>query len=168
MILTEQDISHIESIIYVIRGQKVMLDFDLAKLYGVETKVLNQAVKRNIDRFPNDFMFTLNQEEINHLRSSNLKYGGARYAPNAFTENGVAMLSSVLNSQQAVHVNISIMRTFTKLRSFLALEAVHERIGNLEKNSSALFKIVFERLDSLDEAPAPSFSPSRRKIGLKK
>jgi len=168
MEITDKEILQIENMIYVIRGQRVMLDSDLAKLYGVETKVLNQAIKRNLDRFPSDFMFTLDQEEINHLRSSKLQYGGARYAPNVFTENGVAMLSSVLNSKTAIHINISIMRTFTKLRSFLAMESsLQERMGKLEQNTTKIFKIVLERLDTIDESLAPKLSPTRKKIGLK-
>lgn len=164
----EKDILQIENMIYIIRGQRVMLDSDLANLYGVETKVLNQAVKRNLDRFPEDFMFSLNQEEINFLRSANSKYGGARYSPNVFTENGVAMLSSVLNSKSAIHVNIAIMRTFTKLRSFLAMEtSMQDRMGKLEQNSTMLFKIIFERLDSIEEDITPKLQPNRKKIGLK-
>jgi hypothetical protein len=115
-----------------------------------------------------EYTFSLNQEEINHLRSANVKYGGARYSPNVFTENGVAMLSSVLNSTSAIHINISIMRTFTRLRSFLAMEAsMQERMGKLEQNSTKLFKIIFERLDTIEEDIAPKLPPSRKKIGLK-
>jgi hypothetical protein len=113
-------------------------------------------------------MFALNQEEINYLRSSDSKYGGARYVPNVFTENGVAMLSSVLNSNRAIHVNICIMRTFTKLRSFLAMEScMHERMGKLEQNSTSLFKVVLERLDTVEDELTPKLSPVRKKIGLK-
>jgi hypothetical protein len=104
--------------IYLIRGQKVMLDRDLAELYGVETRVLKQAVKRNITRFPVDFMFELSRAEFNNLRSQIVisSWGGIRYRPMAFTEQGVAMLSSVLNSNRAIQVNIKIMRACTKLR----------------------------------------------------
>src|SRR4030042_6237664 len=111
----------IENKILFIRGKKVMLDKDLAMLYGVETKVLNQAIKRNITRFPEDFMFQLTSEEFQNLRSQIVtsSWGGQRYFPYAFTENGVAMLSSVLNSERAVDVNIQIMRTFTRLREML-------------------------------------------------
>ncbi|HLG41470.1 MAG TPA: ORF6N domain-containing protein [Chitinophagaceae bacterium] len=109
--------------IYLIRGQKVMLDSDLAELYGTETKVLNQSVKRNIDRFPGDFMFELTREEFEFLRSqivtSKTGRGGARYLPMAFTEQGVAMLSSVLNSETAIRVNIQIIRIFTRMREML-------------------------------------------------
>ncbi len=104
--------------IYLIRDLKVMIDRDLAELYGVETKKLKQAVKRNIERFPNDFMFELNQEEFENLRSQFVTsiWGGARYKPMAFTEQGVAMLSSVLNSKRAIAINIKIIRIYNKLR----------------------------------------------------
>jgi phage regulator Rha-like protein len=116
----------IEKMIYVIRDQKVMLDSDLAELYEVDTKVLNQAVKRNITRFPPDFMFQLTSEEseslMSHFVTSKKGRGGRRYLPFVFTENGVAMLSSVLSSEKAIQINVSIMRIFTRLRSFLMLE----------------------------------------------
>jgi hypothetical protein len=125
----EIKLDQIQNMIYVIRGQKVMLDSDLAKLYGVETKRLNEQVRRSIDRFPEDFMFECNSEELEILRSqfATTKFGNhwnyrRRLMPMVFTENGVAMLSSVINSKQAIKVNISIMRIFTKLRSFYALE----------------------------------------------
>src|SRR5690606_40409702 len=108
--------------IYEFRGQKVMLDSDLADLYGVETKRLNEQVRRNVSRFPKDFMFALNQEEIEILKSqiATSSWGGRRKAPNVFTEHGVLMLSSVLNSEQAIQVNIQIMRIFAKIRQYLA------------------------------------------------
>lgn len=112
----------IQSKIYDIRGQKVMLDFDLAKLYGIETKVLKQAIKRNQKRFPSDFMFELTKEEFNSLRSqfvTSNKRGGTRYMPFAFTEQGVAMLSSVLNSDVAIEINISIIRAFIAIRQLI-------------------------------------------------
>lgn len=163
--------SQIEKMIYVIRGQKVMLDSDLAELYGVETRTFNQAVKRNIERFPIDFMFQLSEDEALLLKDSGLTKtegrGGRRYLPFVFTECGVAMLSSVLTSSRASQVNISIMRTFVKLRSFLAMEsALSDRVGKLEKNTTQLFKIVFERLDNLEEG-LPSHPKDRKKIGLK-
>jgi hypothetical protein len=127
----------IEEKIFLIRSDKVMLDADLAKLYGVETKVLLQAVKRNIDRFPPDFMFQLTNQELAILRSqfvTSSQWGGRRYPPYAFSEQGVAMLSSVLRSSQAVQVNIEIMRTFVRLRRILASHAdlAHklEALGN--------------------------------------
>ena len=131
-----------------------MLDSDLAKLYGVETKRLNEQVKRNLDRFPQDFMFECNSDELELLKSqfatsksrSRWNYK-RRKTPMVFTENGVAMLSSVLNSKQAVQVNISIMRIFTKLRSFLMLEKQSsKKINSFEKGTNQLFKVVFERL----------------------
>ncbi len=168
----EIQIEKIQNMIYVVRGQRVMLDNDLAKLYGVETKVFNQSIKRNIRRFPSDFMFKLTKEEHEALRSqfvtSNEGRGGRRYQPLVFTEGGVAMLSGVLNSTRAIDVNIAIMRTFTKLRSFLAMEnSVDGRVDKLEQSTHKLFKIVFERLDDIQEQVTPKLSPNRRKIGLK-
>lgn len=158
--------------IYVIRDQKVMLDKDLAELYEVETKVLNQAVKRNISRFPNDFMFQLTNEEGDSLRSqivtSKIGKGGRRYLPYVFTENGVAMLSSVLNSEKAIQINVSIMRIFTRLRSFLMLEKnLSERVTKLEQGTNQMFKVVFERLDNYEETITPRLPGNRKKVGLK-
>ena len=161
----------IEAMIYTIRGQRVMLDSDLAKLYGVETKVLNQAVKRNLKRFPVDFMIQLTSEEYRFLKSqfvtSKTGSGGKQKQPLVFTENGVAMLSGILNSDRAINVNIAIMRTFTKLRSFLAMESsLKEDVGQFKKETNHLFKIVFERLDDLDEG-LPEHPKDRSRIGLK-
>jgi len=134
----------IENKIYVIRGQKVMLDRDLAGLYGVLTKYLNQQVRRNIERFPEDFMFQLNNEEVENLRlqfatsnsrsqNATLKAGGRRYLPYAFTEHGILMLSSALNSRRAIEVNIQIMRTFSRFRQFLANnKELSVKLGQLE------------------------------------
>ncbi|MDE5554747.1 MAG: ORF6N domain-containing protein, partial [Muribaculaceae bacterium] len=125
----------IESLIHVVRDQQVMLDSDLAKLYGVETKVLNQAVKRNIQRFPSDFMFQLNKEDCltSQIVTSNKGRGGTRYMPYLFTENGVAMLSSVLRSERAIDVNIRIMRAFSAMRNFLMNNAaLFQRMDQLE------------------------------------
>ncbi|MBL7663612.1 MAG: ORF6N domain-containing protein [Bacteriovoracaceae bacterium] len=158
----------IEKMIYVIRGQKVMLDSDLAKLYGVVTKNLNKAVKRNIDRFPDDFMFQLNEQESECLRFQfgTSKKGGRRYLPFVFSEGGVAMLSSVLNSERASKVNISIIRTFIRLRSFLAMDnSLSEKVDKLEQSTNKLFRIVFQRLDLVEEN-APKLKPNRKKIGL--
>ena len=128
--------SDIQDLIYVVRGQQVMLDRDLATLYGVETKVLNQAVKRNINRFPDDFMFQLTPEECLRsqiVTSNDRRRGGTRYMPYVFTENGVAMLSGILRSGTAIEVNIQIMRAFTKMRHFLANNAsVFRRLETLE------------------------------------
>jgi len=121
------EIAKIDALIHVIRGQRVMLDRDLSELYGVPNKVLNQAVKRHLNRFPGDFLFKLNPQEADRLRSqivtANLSISKQRYLPNAFTEQGVAMLSSVLNSERAVEINIAIMRAFVKLRQALTIDA---------------------------------------------
>ena len=122
--------------IYVIRDQKVMLDEDLAELYGVETRRLNEQVRRNIDRFPEDFMFALSEQEFADLKSQNAtsSWGGRRKLPNAFTEHGVLMLSSVLNSKQAIQVNIQIMRIYTRIREMLmAHKDVFIRVEQAEK-----------------------------------
>ncbi len=162
----------IEKMIYIIRDQKVMLDSDLAELYEVDTKVLNQAVKRNITRFPQDFMFQLTTEEGENLRSqivtSSSIHGGRRYMPYVFTENGVAMLSSVLKSEKAIQINVSIMRIFTRLRSFLMLEKdLSDRVTKLEQGTNQIFKVVFERLDNFEEMVTPKLSGNRKKVGLK-
>lgn len=167
----ESDITKIETIIYTIRGQRVMIDSDLASLYGVETKALNKQVQRNLLRFPEDFMFRLTHEEYASLRcqigTSNEGRGGRRYSPLAFTEAGVAMLSSVLTSDRAALINVSIMRTFIKLRSFLALEnSLPDKVSKLEQGTNKLFKVVFERLDHLEDQVNPKLNPSRKKIGL--
>ena len=155
----------IEQKILLIRGQKVMLDRDLAKLYGVPTKSLNLAVKRNLDRFPSDFMFQLTEEEFFNLRFQfeTSSWGGQRYLPYAFTENGVAMLSSVLNSKRAVQVNIQIMRTFTKLREIIsANKDLSGRLDELEKKYDARFRVVFDAIRELTTPP----EPKHRKIGF--
>ena len=155
----------IASKIYLIRGIKVMLDRDLAELYGVETKVLKQAVRRNIDRFPADFMFELTKDEFNNLRSQIVtsSWGGARYLPMAFSEHGVLMLSSVLNSERAVQVNIQIMRTFTKLREMMATHSdLKRKIESMEKKYDKQFQIVFEAIKQLlSEEDKP-----KKKIGF--
>jgi len=148
----------IESKIYMVRGRKVMLDRDLAKLYGVKTKVLNQAVKRNKARFPEDFMFQFTKEEAEEIllfssRSQlvTLKRGqNIKYLPYAFTEQGVAMLSSVLNSERAIQVNIQIMRTFAKLRQILAThEELRRKIEDLERKYDQRFKVIFDAIKAL-------------------
>lgn len=155
----------IESRIIVVRNEKVMLDTDLAFLYGIETKQLIRAMKRNIERFPDDFMFQLTQDEFGILRShfgASNEWGGRRYPPYAFTENGVAMLSSVLNSKRAVDVNIQIMRTFIKLRKMLAgHEDLKREIAHLEKKYDKQFRIVFEAIRQLME-PEPSTGDKSR------
>jgi len=146
----------IESWIFQVRGKKIMLDSDLALLYGVETKVLIQAVKRNKARFPEDFMFQLTKEEFISLRSQTVtsNRGGRRYLPYAFTEQGVAMLSSVLNSNRAILVNIHIMRAFVNLRRIgLTYIGLKRKIEAIEKKYDAQFKIVFDALKKLLEPP---------------
>ena len=182
----------IESLIYEIRGQKVMLDRDLAKMYGVETKVLNQAVKRNMKRFPEDFMFQLTPEEC--LRSQivtlNTKQGQhLKYMPHAFTEQGVAMLSSILKSDTAIEINIRIMRTFVAIRNHLyttqrftaELEAIKAKLDILERNEednleaiNDLSEDMRQEIDTIYQAIAalsvkepPQKEPQRQKIGFK-
>ena len=179
----------IERKIYMIRGKKVMFDSDLAKLYGVATKVLNQAARRNAARFPPDFMFQLSDEEVETLRSQivtsntqvsiikgvKLRFqfgtskkgrGGRQYLPYAFTEQGVAMLSSVLRSERAVQVNIQIMRTFTRLRELLASnEMLRQKIEEVEKKYDQQFQVVFEAIKKLIE-PSPEESKPKRRIGF--
>jgi hypothetical protein len=140
-------IERITNKIYLTRGMKVMLDRDLAELYDVETKVLKQAVRRNIDRFPEDFMFELSKEEFKNLRSQFVtsSWGGLRYSPMVFSEQGVAMLSTVLRSERAIQVNIQIMRTFTKLRQMLSThEDLKRKIGSMEKNTTSSFKLYLK------------------------
>ena len=157
----------IERRILLIRGQKVMLDRDLAQLYGVETRVLNQAIRRNIDRFPADFMFTLTRDEI--MRISQIVISSShetiKFSKNvmAFTEQGVAMLSSVLNSKSAVQVNIAIMRVFVKLREMIASnKELSRRLDKLEKKYDVQFKVVFDAIRELMTPP----EPKRRRIGF--
>jgi hypothetical protein len=142
----------IASMIYLIRSQKVMLDRDLAELYGVQTKVLKQAVRRNSDRFPSDFMFELTKKEFENLRSQIVtsSWGGTRYKPMAFTEQGVAMLSGILNSDRAIDVNIAIMRAFVQLRHVVIEHAELKReVEALRKQTEERFEIVFTVLDKL-------------------
>lgn len=163
-----KDVTAHESIhprFFVIRGHKVMLDFDLAKIYGVETKVLNQVVTRNKDRFPSDFMFVLDAEEWECLRSQIVTSksdarGGRQYAPRAFTEQGVAMLSSVLRSKRAVAANIQIMRTFVQMReAMLSHKDLAMKIEAMERRYDHNFKAVFDALRQLIEPPAPKKRP---------
>jgi len=159
--------------IYYIRGQKVMLDRDLAKLYQVETKVLKQSVKRNISRFPEDFMFEMGKEEFQIWRSqfvtSKSDQQGLRYAPFCFTEQGVAMLSSVLNSERAINVNIQIIRIFTRIRQMfldntelrLEIEKIKGKLDNQDKNMEIVFRYLDELLEKKNE-PKP-----RKIIGYK-
>jgi hypothetical protein len=160
--------NHVESQIYLIRGHKVMIDSDLALLYGVQTKALNQAVRRNIQRFPEDFMFQLTEIEWEFLKSqivtSKQGPGGKQKLPLVFTEYGVSMLSSVLKSDQAIQVNISIMRAFGKLREILKSNKVLEkRLLELEERYNGQFKIVF---DAIRELMSERSIPRKRIIGL--
>lgn len=143
--------------IYVIRGQKVMLDSDLADLYQVETKYLKRQVRRNLERFPEDFMFELTSEEISRSQFGTLKQGGnIKYAPMVFSEQGVAMLSSVINSSSAIAVNIQIMRVFTKVRQMLTdhtelrleIEKIKSKLDNQDKNMEIVFRYLDELLDA--------------------
>ena len=157
----------IENKIFIIRGKKIMLDRDLAVLYGVETKLINRAVKRNIDRFPEDFMFQLTKEEFDNLRFhfGTSSWGGQRYLPYAFTENGVAMLSSVLNSKRAIQVNIQIMRTFTKIREMLSThKELRQKIDKMEKKYDHQFKIVFDAIRQLMSPP----EAKKRRVGFRR
>ncbi len=141
--------SIIVSKIFLIRGRKVMLDRDLAELYGVSTKVLNQSVKRSIERFPSDFMFLLSQSELSDLRSQIVtsSWGGTRRLPYAFTEQGVAMLSGVIKSKQAVRVNIQIIRTFIRIRQMLNTNRkLKLKIEEMERGYDKKFRIVFDTL----------------------
>jgi ORF6N domain len=158
----------LEKLIYLIRGQKVMLDQDIAQLYAVETRILTRAVRRNMDRFPDDFMFTLSVKESADLRSqigiSSSGHGGRRYQTMAFTEQGVAMLSSVLKSKPAIKVNIEIMRAFVKLREILATNTgLAQKLETLERKYDYQFKAVF---DAISEIMNPTIPPKKQRIGF--
>jgi len=162
--------SPIESKIYLIRGQKVMLDFDLAELYEIPTTRLNQQVRRNAFRFPDDFMFILSNQEFTHLKSqiviSSSGWGGRRTPPLAFTEQGIAMLSSVLNSRRAIAVNIAIMRTFVQLKSVqTSNQELEKKIDALEEKYDGQFQVVFE---AIRELVSEHSVPRKRVIGLGK
>jgi hypothetical protein len=160
-------VERIEKAIYLIRGEKVMLDRDLAALYETTTKVLKQAVRRNIDRFPDDFMFVLNPTEFRDWRSqfvtSTADRIGLRHSPMAFTEHGILMLSSVLNNARAVQVNIEIMRAFVNLRQLLSSNAeLSRRLNDLEGKYDRQFKAVF---DAIRQLMSPAL-PTRKQIGF--
>ncbi len=156
--------------IYLIRGQKVMLDFDLAKLYSTEAKRLKEAVRRNVDRFPDDFMFQLTRDEYKILRTqiASSSWGGTRYLPLAFTEQGVAMLSSVLNSPTAISVNIQIIRVFTRMRALilthkdilLKLEKMERKMGSHDEQIALIFSYLKKLLN-------PQQQP-RQRIGFRR
>src|SRR5262245_21379942 len=157
----------IEQKIYLIRGHKVLLDADLAELYGVTTGNLNLAVRRNANRFPQDFMFQLSGQETQSLILQNARAkgrGGRRTPPHAFTEQGVAMLSSVLNSERAIELKIGIMRAFVRLRAMLASHAeLSRRLAKLEQKYEDQFREVFEAIREMME---PEPVPSARRIGF--
>jgi ORF6N domain-containing protein len=162
-------IERIKKAIYLIRGEKVMLDRDLAKLYGVSTAALNQAVRRNRDRFPADFMFQLTLEEVAQLNRSQIVIGSEKHRdprsrPYAFTEQGIAMLSSVLRSKRAIIVNIEIMRAFVKLRQILASNAeLARRLDDLESKYDKRFKVVFTAIRQCMTTPVRD----RKEIGFR-
>ncbi|MCX8020828.1 MAG: ORF6N domain-containing protein [Chitinophagaceae bacterium] len=170
----ELSVINIQNKIYEIRGQKVMIDRDLAQLYQVETRTLNQAVRRNISRFPEDFMFQLTREEYNSLKSQFviLEKGRGKHTkfnPLAFTEQGVAMLSSVLNSERAIQTNILIIRSFVLLRQYaLNYKELQDKIEKLERKYNKDFKKIFEALDYLleEKQKAEDFE-NRTPIGFK-
>ena len=159
------NLEHIQRKIYEIRGLKVILDFDLAYMYDVETRVLNQAVKRNNKRFPPDFMFQLTDEEFNNLRSQFVtsSWGGKRYLPYAFTEQGVAMLSGLLNSDIAINTNIAVMRTFVMIRQYALnyaeldqkIEKITARLNDNDVKTNEIFKLLKELLEHKKELEKP-------------
>jgi len=167
-VLTTSDF--IATKILLLRGEKVLLDADLALLYGIETKRLKEAVRRNFDRFPDDFMFHLTNEEWQNLRTQNAtsNWGGPRYPPFAFTEQGVAMLSGILNSSSAVQTNIAIMRTFVGLRKLMeSNNELAAKIRQLEKKYDQRFRLVFDAIEKLirqeQETQAIGFKIGRTK-----
>jgi len=166
--MNQNAITHIEikNLIHSVRGKAVMLDKDLADLYGVETRALNQAVKRNVLRFPEDFMFALTREEIKRISQTvtSLKFSKN---VNVFSEQGVAMLSSVLNSEQAIQVNINIMRAFVQVRRLgMTIVDVKRKIDSMEKKYDYQFKIVFDAIRQLLNPPAPA--KPKHKMGFGK
>ncbi len=164
--------------IYFIRGEKVMLDKDLAEMYGVETRALNQSIKRNIKRFPKDFMFQINEKEFTNLMSQNVisSWGGVRKLPFAFTEQGVAMLSSVLNSEIAIEVNIRIIRVFTKMREYaLTHKVILLHLAKLEKETKGnskdienIFMVLKELIENQQKPVEPRNSIGFKTSSLKK
>lgn len=158
--------------ILVVRGEKVLLDSDLAELYGVPTGRLNEQVRRNADRFPRDFMFQLSAAEVRDLRSqdaiSRSGWGGRRHRPMVFTEHGVAMLSSVLRSPRAIQANIAIVRAFVRLREYLATHrALARRLAALDRKCDARFQVVFEAIQRLSEPAEDETAEPRERIGFR-
>jgi hypothetical protein len=161
-------LERVERVILLVGGEKVMLDSDLAELYGVTTAALNQAVRRNRERFPKDFMFQLTRDEVEELNRSQIvigsqKHRDPRFSPYAFTEQGVAMLSSVLRSKRAALVNVAIMQAFVKLRQLLSSNAeLARKLQNLEKKYDSQFRVVFEAIRQLMTPP----QSERKEIGF--
>lgn len=156
-----------QTLIYEFRGHKVMLDFDLASLYGVETKRLKERVRRNLSRFPEDFMFELTNDEFESMRSqiASSKRGGTRYVPMAFTEQGVAMLSTVLNSEKAIQINIEIMRAFANYRALLIdSKDLRGELRTLDDKINKIFKFLLKKIDALSQK---QIDQPRKKIGYK-
>jgi hypothetical protein len=169
--MSSKSLVRIEESILLIRGQKVILDSDLAELYGIETRALVQAVKRNLERFPKDFMFQLEDQDLAVLRSqivmSRLAHGGRRTKPFAFTEQGVAMLSSVLGSPRAIALNIEIMRAFVRLREVLAdRSALANKLNELERKLSGHDNAIAKILDAIRQLMSPPAQGKRRAIGF--
>ena len=164
--------THIAPLMHWLRHEKVMLDSDLAELYGVEARVLNQAVSRNRDRFPEDFMFQLSEQELDKVNSSQIvmssrKHRGKAYRPYAFTEQGVAMLSSVLRSERAVEVNIAIMRTFVQLRRLMdSNRGLAKKIEALERKYDEQFAVVFNAIKQLVAEDSDRKKQPKRRIGF--
>lgn len=159
--------TEIEKCIFIARKFKVMLDIDLAKIYGIQTKILNQAVKRNLNRFPDDFMFQLNENEAEFLRSqigiSKMGRGGRRYLPYVFTEHGALMLASILNSDVAIEASIQVVRSFVQLREFVISHSeLSKKLYELEKKYDSQFKIVFQAIEQLMAVP----ELPNKKIGI--
>ena len=153
--------------IYIVRNQRVMMDFDLAEIYGIETKTLKRAVKRNAERFPEDFMFELTQEEFQNLRYQigTSSWGGSRYLPFAFTEHGAVMLASVLNSETAIKASIFVVRTFVKLRQIINnYQSLSDRVDDLEDKFDVQLSHILEAIEELSEQR----NPPREPIGFKK
>ena len=163
-----------ETLIFTIRGKKVMLDADLALLYDVATKVLKQQVKRNIERFPEDFMFELTKSELINLRSQSVtssfgkkesRWGGVRYLPYAFTEQGVAMLSSVLHSRKSIQINIEIMRAFARYRAIIKEnENLKKEINDLDEKLNSVFKFLLDKIDALHQVKNEPRNPIGYKV----
>jgi hypothetical protein len=173
-------ITTITSVIRTIRGRKVILDADLARIYGVTTKALNQAVKRNLKRFPDDFLLRLSSDELENLRSQfviSSSHGGQRYLPYAFTENGAIMAANVLNSPQAVRMSVFVVRAFVQMRDLLGstkelakqLAALEKKLtARLDGHEAAIVEVLRRVMDILDPSPPPSSEPEtpKRRIGF--